>query len=270
MNKTAWEIVQKARSQNRPTAKMLIDYLFTDFIELHGDRLYHDDKALLCGIAYFNNTPITVIAIEKGKTTSDKIKTNFGMAHPEGYHKSLRLIKQAEKFKRPIFFIIDTPGAYPGVGAEERGQAWAISQNLLALSKVKTITISLILSEGGSGGALALALSDQVWMCENAIYSILSPEGFASILYKDVNLAKDASSLMKLTAKDLYEYHLIDDIIKEVEGSMDVDPYFTFNIIKEKLQTSLLNLKQIPIDTLLEKRYQKYRKMGEAYFKEKQ
>lgn len=262
MPKKAWEIVETARDAHRITAKTVIKALFDDFIELHGDRLYHDDRAFLCGLASLNKRPLTIIATEKGQTTAEKIKVNFGMAHPEGYRKSLRLIKQAEKFKRPIFFIIDTPGAYPGLGAEERGQAWAIANNLAVLSNIKTPTIALILSEGGSGGALALGLADRVWMCENAIYSILSPEGFASIIYKDASRAPEVSEVMKLTAQDLYNYHLIDDIIPEVAAGLQKDPNYTLTILKEKLQTTLDELVKIPLDQLVDFRYQKFRRMG--------
>lgn len=262
MSKTAWEIVELARNPHRPTAKTLIDALFTNFIELHGDRTYHDDRSIIGGIALFENHPITVIATDKGTTTSDKIRVNFGMSHPEGYRKAKRLMLQAEKFKRPIFFIIDTPGAYPGIGAEERGQAWAIADNIATLSQLKTSTIALILSEGGSGGALALALCDQVWMCENAMYSILSPEGFSSILYKDASHAAEMAEHMKLTAAELLEYQLIDTIIPEVEAGCHTNPEVTLDAIKNHLEESLHALQQIPIAELIEARYQKYRQMG--------
>ena len=186
----AWEKVKLARHPKRPTAKHLIDHVVTDFMELHGDRLYHDDRAVITGIGYLGKMPITVIAEEKGTDTQDKIIRNFGMPHPEGYRKALRQMKLAEKFHRPILTIVDTPGAYPGLGAEERGQASAIAVNLKEMMGLKVPIISIVLSEGGSGGALAISVSDEIWMFENSIYSILSPEGFAAILYKDANLAK--------------------------------------------------------------------------------
>ena len=188
-----WNKVLLARNAKRPTARTLIKYLLTSFIELHGDRTFRDDPAVIGGIGFLNDIPITVIAQEKGVSTNDKIEKNFGMLHPEGYRKALRLMKQAEKFNRPILLIIDTPGAYPGIGAEERGQGSAIATNLKEMISLKVPMVSVVLGEGGSGGALGMGVSDEVWMFENAIYSILSPEGFASILYKDASLAKEAA-----------------------------------------------------------------------------
>lgn len=258
-----WEKVLLARHPKRPTARHLIDFLVTDFIELHGDRFYADDTSFICGIGWFNKIPITIIAQEKGQTTQEKMSRNFGMPHPEGYRKALRLMKQAEKFHRPVLFIIDTPGAYPGIGAEERGQASAIAVNLEAMAGLKTPLISVVLGEGGSGGALAIGLSDAVWMFENAMYSILSPEGFASILYKDVALAPKIVHTMKITAQDLYQYHLIDAIIPEVEGGLHLDSRYSFSLLKQSLEAKLSELQSLDFTTLLEQRYQKYRKMGQ-------
>lgn len=257
----AWDIVKLARHAKRPTALDLISYLFDDFIELKGDRLFKDDDSIIGGIALFNNEPITIIAEEKGMDTADKIKRNFGMPHPEGYRKAMRLMLQAEKFNRPIFTIIDTPGAYPGLGAEERGQAQAIAFNLYKMMGLKTPIIVLVLSEGGSGGALAIGVGDHIMMFENSIYAILSPEGFASILYKDSNHAAEASNLMKLTAEDLKAFDVIDEIIPETM-SLDVDKTFGYEALKKSLNKAIKQTKKISIELLLKKRYEKYRKMG--------
>lgn len=259
---TAWEKVQISRHPKRPTSITLIKEIFPDFIELKGDRQFRDDPAIIGGIATLNQQPITIIAEEKGTTTEERIKRNFGMPHPEGYHKSYRLAKQAEKFNRPILFIIDTPGAYPGIGAEERGQANAISKMLSELMTLKVPIISVVLGEGGSGGALAIGIADRVYMFENAIYSILSPEGFASILYKDASLAKEASENMKITAEDLLNYQMIDGIVPESKEGLHEEYHSSFSYLKQQIQTDLASLLQKGIDDLLQDRYLKYRKMG--------
>jgi acetyl-CoA carboxylase carboxyl transferase subunit alpha len=259
--KTAWEKVQLARHQKRITSQTLIKLLFDDFLELKGDRYYRDDEAIIGGIAKFNGINVTVIAEEKGRLTSDKIKHNFGMPHPEGYRKALRLMKQAEKFNRPIITIIDTPGAYPGIEAEERGQARSIAQNLFEMSQIKVPILVIVLSEGGSGGALAIGVGDYIMMYENAIYSILSPEGFASILYKDATKAADAADVMKLTAIDLYELKIIDYIIKEKEG-LHINQKDGLDLLKSQLLNQLIKLNKLSKNKLIEKRYQKYRKIG--------
>ncbi len=258
---TAWERVQLARHPKRITAKGLIDILFDEFIELKGDRLFSEDHAMIGGIGLLNDIPITVIAEEKGTTTQDKIKHNFGMPHPEGYRKALRLMKQAEKFNRPILTIVDTPGAYPGIDAEERGQARAIALNLFEMSQVKVPIIVLVLSEGGSGGALAIGVGDHIMMYENAIYSILSPEGFASILYKDSSKASEAAEIMKLTAHDLHELKIIDEVIKEKEG-LHINPKDGLNDLKQSILKQIKKLSKYSKDKLVEERYQKFRKMG--------
>ncbi|MDY0063564.1 MAG: carboxyltransferase subunit alpha [Bacilli bacterium] len=257
-----WQTVQKARSNTRPTASKLLSFLVKDFVELHGDRYFGDDPSIIAGIGTLKDLPITIIAQEKGTTTPSKIQHHFGMPHPEGYRKALRIAALAAKFHQPIFFIIDTPGAYPGIGAEERGQAQAIAKNLFELIALPVPIVCLILGEGGSGGALALGIGDQVWMMEHAIYSILSPEGFASILYKDASLAKKVAVHMKITAQDLYDYHLIDLIIKENE-QFESQPETVFSPLSEQLYTTFLSLQKLDISVLLEKRYQKYRKMGQ-------
>lgn len=261
MNKTPWEIVKLARHPKRITSRTLISLLFTDFIELKGDRLYRDDPSIIGGIGKFQSLPVTIIAQEKGMDTEDKIKHNFGMPHPEGYRKAMRLMKQAEKFNRPIIAIIDTPGAYPGIEAEERGQARAIAQNLFDMMALSVPIIVVVLSEGGSGGALAIGIGDYTVMFENAIYSILSPEGFASILYKDSSKAEEAAAIMKLTAKDLLSFKIIDDIISEKEG-LHEDPTFGINELKQKMTKRLKKLQTLNKQTLLKQRYEKFRKIG--------
>lgn len=261
MHKSAWEIVKLARHPKRITSRTLISMLFTDFIELKGDRLFRDDPSIIGGIAKFQTIPVTVIAEEKGMNTEDKIKHNFGMPHPEGYRKAIRLMKQAEKFNRPIITIIDTPGAYPGIEAEERGQARAIAQNLFDMMALSVPIIVVVLSEGGSGGALAIGVGDYTVMFENAIYSILSPEGFASILYKDSSKAEQAAEIMKLTAKDLLEFKIIDEIISEKDG-LHEDPTFGIEELKQKMTKRLKKLQTLNKNTLLNQRYEKFRKIG--------
>ena len=226
VKKSPWDKLNIARDKNRPNARFYIENIFNDFLELHGDRYYKDDSAIIGGIASINNINVTVIGINKGKDTLENIKNNFGMPHPEGYRKALRLMKQAEKFNRPIICFVDTPGAFCGIEAEERGQGEAIAQNLFVMSKLKTPIISIIIGEGGSGGALALAVANKVYMLENSIYSILSPEGFASILWKDATRAKEASEVMKITAEDLKSFNIIDSIIEEPIGGAHEDPKF--------------------------------------------
>jgi len=261
-NNYAWEKVQLARNPERLTAQDYIQAIFPDFFELHGDRYYGDDAAIIGGIATLEDISVTVIGHEKGRTTEDKIKRNFGMAHPEGYRKSLRLMRQAEKFKRPIICFIDTQGAYPGIGAEERGQAEAIAQNLFAMSQLTVPIISVFIGEGGSGGALALAVADKIYMLENAIYSILSPEGFATILWKDVTKAPDAAALMQLSAKDILAHSLIDGLIPEKEKGTAEDNAKLMQELKTLLRTEINTLQQIDATTLVEQRYQKFRQMG--------
>lgn len=263
---TAFEIVKLARKVTRPNAKEYIDYIFTNFIELHGDRAYKDDKAIIGGIALLDKQPVTIVGIQKGSTIEENIERNFGSPHPEGYRKALRLMKQAEKFNRPIITFINTSGAYCGIGAEERGQGEAIAKNLFEMANLKVPIIAIVIGEGGSGGALALAVSDRVWMLENSVYSILSPEGFASILWKDATKAKEAAELMKITAKDLKELGIIEKVIPEVSGGVENDFIYTAHILKEELIKEIASLKELSLDELLDKRYERYRSMGE--FKE--
>jgi len=257
-----WEKVLIARHSKRPTAKVLIDYIVDDFIELHGDRYYRDDLCMISGIGLLGDMPITVISQEKGETTRDKIQYNFGMPHPEGYRKALRLMKQAEKFNRPILFIIDTPGAYPGKGAEERGQARAIAYNLAEMIDLKVPLISVVLGEGGSGGALGIGVTDEIWMFENSIYSILSPEGFASILYKNAAYAQMAASRMRLTSEDLLSFNIIDKIIPEFNGGLHIEFEKSFSLLKKDLISKYKSLLALDANNLITNRYNKYRKIG--------
>lgn len=260
-----WDRVNIARHKDRPNARFYIDNIFPDFVELHGDRCYKDDKAIVGGIASIEGINVTIIGINKGKTTNENIQMNFGMPHPEGYRKALRLMEQAEKFERPIICFIDTPGAFCGIEAEERGQGHAIAQNLLKMSRLKTPIISIVIGEGGSGGALALAVADKIYMLENSIYSILSPEGFASILWKDSTRAKEASDVMKITAQDLKEFKMIDNIINEPQGGAHKNPHEITKNIEEQIINDILELKDIDKNQLVEMRYNKFRDMGNFY-----
>lgn len=256
-----WEHVNKARASNRPTALDYISGIFTNFIEFHGDRCYGDDKSIVGGIALLGNQPVTVIGQQKGREVQENIDRNFGMPYPEGYRKSLRLMKQAEKFHRPIICFVDTPGAFCGIGAEERGQGQAIANNLFELSHLKTPIISVVIGEGGSGGALALTVADEIWMMEYSIYSILSPEGFASILWKDSSQAKKAAELMKLTSFDLLDLNIIDKIIPE-ENDMVLNREQIMDNIRENLNEAVNRLNSVSIKSLLKKRYNKFRFIG--------
>lgn len=248
-------ILKEARDQGRLTTLEYAKLIFDDFMELHGDRQFADDGAIVGGIARLSGLPVTVIGIQKGKNLQENLKRRFGQPNPEGYRKALRLMKQAEKFNRPIITFINTAGAYPGVGAEERGQGEAIAHNLLEMSDLKVPIIAIIIGEGGSGGALALAVADKVWMLEHSIYAILSPEGFASILWKDGSRATEAATLMKITAGELYSMGVVDKVIPE-------HGYFSSEII-EMIKTNLISelslLKKFPTEQLIEKRYQRFR-----------
>lgn len=261
-NLSAWDRVYLARHADRPKAQDYIELLFNDFYEMHGDRKYGDDAAIIGGIATFKGVPVTVIAQSKGKTLEENLKKNFGMVNPEGYRKAIRLAKQAEKFHRPIITLVDTSGAYPGKEAEERGQAQAIAECLFEFSNLKTPVICIVLSEGGSGGALALSIGDRIVMLENAIYSILSPEGFASILWKDDSRVKEAAEVMKLTSFDLLEKGIIDAIVKEPLGGAQKCIELVVNQLEQYISEELNNLMKKKEKTLLDERYVKYRKIG--------
>lgn len=255
----AWERVLKARRSDRPIASDYIEEMIEDFTEFHGDRFFSDDGAIIGGIGRIGGMNVTVIAQEKGKKLKDKIRRHFGSPNPDGYRKALRLMKQAEKFNRPILCLVDTQGAFCGIEAEERGQGEAIAKNLYEMSTLKVPIISIILGEGGSGGALALAVSDEVWMMENAIYSILSPEGFASILYKDGSRAHEVAQEMKITAEDLKGLKVIERIIPEPETGIESAFSEVTQPLKVEIAKKLAALKALSVEELLENRYQKYR-----------
>lgn len=257
---TAWERVQLSRKTDRPSGSDYIEALFTDFMEFHGDRNYGDDRAVIGGIAKFHGRPVTVIVQEKGTNTKENIAHNFGMPMPEGYRKALRLMKQAEKFHRPVICFVDTPGAFCGIEAEERGQGEAIARNLRELAGLKTPVLSIVTGEGGSGGALALAAGDQVWMLENSVYSILSPEGFASILWKDSTKAKEAAAVMKLTASDLYQKGIIEQVIPEPENLTPESLWQVTERLDDRIRAFLKQYIVLSEEELLEMRYARFRK----------
>lgn len=257
----AWDRVLLARDRMRPTAVDYIGWLFTGFMEMHGDRYFKDDSSVIGGIAYFHGMPVTVIAQEKGSTTKENIKRNFGMVSPDGYRKALRLMGEAEKFGRPVICIVDTPGAFCGIEAEERGQGEAIARNLYEMSDLSVPILSIVIGEGGSGGALALAVSDEVWMLENSIYSILSPEGFASILWKDSKRAKEAADVMKLTAGDLKELGIIERIIGEPKEKLTKDNAASvIRNLNTSIASFILNYTRLSKEDLKEHRYTRFRK----------
>ena len=232
---SAWEKVEIARNPKRKTSLEYIEKIFDEFIELHGDKNFKDDKAIICGLAKIDNIPFTIIAEQKGRTTKENIERNFGMPNPESYRKAIRFMKQAEKFKRPVITFIDTKGAYPGIEAEERGQGEAIAKSMFEMARLKVPVISIVIGEGSSGGALAIGVANKVFMLENAIYSILSPEGYSSILWKDPNRYKEAAEKMKLTAKDLYELNVIDKIIPEKNEISEENFSKTSEILKKEI-----------------------------------
>lgn len=261
-----WDRVQIARHPNRPTTLDYIDFLFEDFFECHGDRVFGDDEAIVAGVANFQGLPVTVIGHQRGKDTKENIRRNFGMPHPEGYRKALRLMKQAEKFKRPIICFIDTKGAYPGKAAEERGQSEAIARNLFEMAGLKVPVISIVIGEGGSGGALALGVGNYIHMLENSTYSVISPEGAAAILWKDASQAKRAAESMRITAPDLKELGIVDEIIPEVKGGAQKDVKQQASEIEAVLKESLKKLLQLNESELISGRYEKYRKIGDFSF----
>lgn len=258
---TPWERVKLSRKMERANALDYIDGLFDGFMEMHGDRHFADDKAIVGGIAYFHGTPVTVIGVQKGKNTKDNIEHNFGMPSPEGYRKALRLMKQAEKFKRPIICFVDTPGAFCGLEAEERGQGEAIARNIMEMSALEVPVLSIMIGEGGSGGALALAVANEVWMLENATYSILSPEGFASILWKDSKRAEEAAGVMKITAADLKELGIVERIIEETVPAGDGDMDDILKEIADAMDTFLAEYETLSAEEIRDRRYDRFRKM---------
>lgn len=261
-NLSHWDRVLIARGQNRLKASTLIKKLFPTFIELHGDQLFSDDQSIIAGIGLLNDTPVTILAQAKGTNFNDSIKRNFGMTSPEGFRKTLRLAKEAEKFNRPIITIVDTSGAYPGKGAEERGQARAIATNLMEFSKLNVPVVAIVLSEGGSGGALALTISDYIFMFENAIYSVLSPEGFSSILFKNRKTAEEAANIMKLTSHDLKKMDIVDEIILEPLGGVKTPSDEFIKDLKNKLANKIEELSNKDKKELIDNRYKKFRRIG--------
>ncbi|EDL65375.1 acetyl-CoA carboxylase carboxyl transferase subunit alpha [Bacillus sp. SG-1] len=262
-NMKPWDRVQVARHPNRPTTLDYISHLFTDFHEMHGDRLYGEDEAIVAGIAKFNDLPVTVIGHQRGKDTKENIRRNFGMPHPEGYRKALRLMKQADKFGRPIICFIDTKGAYPGKAAEERGQSEAIARNLFEMAGLSVPVICIVIGEGGSGGALALGVGNHIHMLENSTYSVISPEGAAALLWKDSTQAKRAAETMKITAPDLKELGVIDEIIPEVKGGAHKDVQVQALSIGVVIKASLEQLVSQSPEQLIQSRYEKYKLMGQ-------
>ena len=258
---SAWDRVQLSRQKDRPVGTDYIQALFTDFMEFHGDRYFKDDHAIVGGIAYFHGIPVTVIAQAKGKTTKENLDRNFSMPSPDGYRKALRLMKQAEKFGRPVICFVDTPGAFCGLEAEERGQGEAIARNLYELSGLEVPVLSVVIGEGGSGGALAMAVADEVWMLENAIYSVLSPEGFASILWKDSKRASEAAEVMKLTAGDLKQLGIIEQVIPEPENYTDQNMESVCTDLDGRIARFLNEYTGLGASELTERRYDRFRKM---------
>ena len=257
-NVTAYDRVKAARANTRPLGSDYITGILSNFIEMHGDRAYSDDAAIVAGIGLMGRRPVTVIAIEKGRNAKERTQRNFGAPHPEGYRKALRLMKQAEKFNRPVICFVDTSGAFCGFGAEERGQGSAIAQNLFEMSGLRVPIITILVGEGGSGGALGLAVADRVWMLENAIYSVISPEGCASILWKDASRANQAAQSLKLTAQDALHLGVIERILPE---HCSGKPSF-FAAVRAEIENELLQLDQLSVEELLQQRYERFRKMG--------
>src|SRR6058998_1922672 len=261
-NLTPMQRVQVARHPRRPYPLDYVNTVFTDFVELHGDRLYRDDPAIVGGWARLDGTSVMVIGHQKGRDTKENLHRNFGMAHPEGYRKALRLMRLAEKFGAPVVTLVDTPGAYPGLGAEERGQAEAIARNLLEMSGLRTPIVTAVIGEGGSGGALAVGLADRVIMLENSVYSVISPEGCAAILWKDASQKERAAEALKLTATDLLALGVIDEIIPEPPGGAHSDPDAASQALSESLRRQLRQLSRVRIEKLLKRREEKYLSMG--------
>lgn len=259
---TPWQRTQLARHSQRPSTLDYISELTRDFLEFHGDRVFGDDRAIVGGFARFNDRPVMIIGHQKGKTLKERMQRNFGMPNPEGYRKALRLMKMAEKFNRPILTFIDTPGAYPGIGAEERGQAEAIARNLFVMSRLTVPILSVVIGEGGSGGALALGVADRVLMLEHSVYSVISPEGCAAILWDSPEKIPDAASALKMTADDLAKLGIIDQIVPEPLGGAHREPRAIFDQVGKALTNQLFELLDVPAEQLLAQRDQKYRKMG--------
>jgi acetyl-CoA carboxylase carboxyl transferase subunit alpha len=260
---TPWQKAQISRHPNRPYTLDYIEAMTTDFIEMHGDRAFADDPAIVCGIARLEGSSVVVIGHQKGRSTKDKITRNFGMPNPEGYRKALRAMRFAEKFRKPIVAFIDTPGAYPGIGAEERGQGESIARNLYVMSALRTPVVSIVIGEGGSGGALALGVADRVLMLEHSTYSVISPEGCAAILWNNGAKANEAAELLKITAHDLFQMNVIDEVVEEPVGGAHRDPRRAAELLKDAVIRNMSELTQMPLDDLVRLRYEKFRKLGQ-------
>jgi acetyl-CoA carboxylase carboxyl transferase subunit alpha len=261
----AWQRVQLARHPKRPHSSDYIEKIFTDFQEIHGDRLFGDDAAIICGMAMLDSTPVMVVAEQKGRDTKQKVLRNFGMPKPEGYRKAIRCMQLAAKFSRPVITLMDTPGAYPGIDAEERGQAEAIARNLREMARLPVPVVAFCIGEGGSGGALALGVGNHVFMLENAVYSVISPESCAAIIYRDSSKAEQAAAALKLTAEDLLRLGLIDGVVPEPVGGAQEDPGTAAGSLKAVLTNSLAELKKLSCNELIQQRYEKFRKMGNFF-----
>jgi acetyl-CoA carboxylase carboxyl transferase subunit alpha len=259
---TPWQQCQLARHPERPYTLAYYHGVFTDFTELHGDRAFGDDPAIVAGFARFEGEPVVVVGHQKGHDTAEKLRRNFGMPRPEGYRKAIRVMKIAARFKRPIISFVDTPGAYPGIDAEQRGQAEAIANNLIEMASLPVPIIVIVTGEGGSGGALALGIGDRILMLEHAIYSVISPEGCAAILWKDQARAEDAASALRLTAKDLKTFNVIDEIIPEPPGGAHMDPARTAELVSDAIRRNLKPLRKLKPDALVNRRFKKFRSMG--------
>ncbi|HEU5361182.1 MAG TPA: acetyl-CoA carboxylase carboxyltransferase subunit alpha [Candidatus Deferrimicrobiaceae bacterium] len=261
-NLTRWQITQLARHPNRPYMLDYMNQCFKNFLEIHGDRAFRDDPSIIAGFAELDSEKLMIIGQQKGRNTTEKIRRNFGMAHPEGYRKALRMMKLAEKYRIPVVSFIDTPGAFPGIGAEERGQSEAIARNLLEMAKLETPLVVVVIGEGGSGGALALGIGDEILMMEYAIYSVIPPEGCASILWRDTARAETAAEMMKITAPDLKKFGVVDRIIPEPEGGAHRDHKAAADVVRAALVESIASVRSLSIRQLLDRRYAKYREIG--------
>ncbi len=262
---SAWQKTELARHAQRPYTLDYVERIFTDFSEIHGDRVYGDDPAMICGMARFNDDQIVIIGHQKARDTKQKVYRNFGMPNPEGYRKALRAMKFAEKWGHAVFTFVDTPGAYPGLGAEERGQAEAIARNLREMARLRVPIITTITGEGGSGGALAIAVADRVMMMENSVYSVISPEGCASIMWRDPSKKEVAAQALKITSRDMRELKLIDDVVPEPDGGAHMDHDSAAQMLKAKLEEHYAQIKTLSIDALLDSRYEKFRHMGQFF-----
>jgi acetyl-CoA carboxylase carboxyl transferase subunit alpha len=261
----AWERVQLARHPKRPHCLDYIQRLFTDFMEIHGDRAFADDPAIIAGLAFFDGKPVTIIGQQKGRDTKQKLHRNFGMPKPEGYRKAMRVMELAAKFKRPVITMLDTPGAYPGIDAEERGQAEAIAVNLREMSRLPVPIVVVVIGEGGSGGALGLGVGNRVYMLENSIYSVISPESCAAIIWRDSGKAELAASAQKLTAPDLQQLGIIDGVVPEPEGGAQNDYDIAGEFLRDTLRSALNDLSKLSPKELVDQRYEKFRKMGNFF-----